>query len=735
MKHFFSLLLFVFLSHSLVLADEVIQPEQLEEITVTATRLESPVSEAPASVSIVSSKDIETKNVQRVDEAIKNLPGVYVEGYGGHIPSSCMNDVSLRGIPGSFRTLVLIDNQPLNNASSGDVNWSSIPVEDIERIEVVPGPFSSLWGGNAMGGVINIISKVPKKREFTFKSGYGSDDLKSVSLRYADRLFDRLSLSINYGYKGSDGYIKDDVVKSASAGAGTIPVTGWERTTNPYGNTVYLLGDKGEMPWWQHNAGLRLFYDITPSSKISLGVSYHKHKTDFDAFNTYLRDASGNPVSSGNITFNDNGAKKITLRESDFLFLPIGEEIRKYTASYETKIGSTGNLKIDLGFMDNGYWYIQPFSSATRNGGPGKFADIPSSRLYGSAQVSFPVLEKNLFVIGVSANKDELDKKEYDLANWRDEDAKGSVIYKADGQSRTYAVFLQDEIFLRENLTLYIGGRYDYWETEGMVEQFVAPTFRNEYSKRSKSAFSPKASVVYTPWDKTTLRASVGKAFRAPSLSEMYSTLVVSSGKVYESNPDLKPEKTTSWEIGVEQRLWEGATLRATYYENYLTDLIYASDVSPTLNVKRNAGKAEVKGVELEMRQKVFTGVTAFANFTYNDAKIVENSAIPETEGKRMTYIPQKQFNIGVDVKKGPWSGSIIGRYVGDVYANDMNLDTVNGVYGSRDPYFVLDAKVGYQIAKWLSASLAVDNILDRDYYQYWKVSGRAFFGELTIKF
>jgi len=298
---------------SFAIAEKKEEGIELEEVVVTATRVEAPVSLAPASVSIVSSKDIETKNVQRVDEAIKNLPGVYVYGYGCHIPSDFQNIVVLRGIPGFYRTLVLIDNQPLNNARSGAVNWSSIPVEDIERIEVVPGPFSSLWGGNAMGGVINIISKVPKKREFTFKAGYGSDELKSVSLRYADRLFDRLGLSINYGYKGSDGYIRDYVVKRASAGAGIIPVTGWERTTDSYGNPVYLLGDKGETPWWQHNAGLKLFYDVTPSSKISLGVSYHKHETDFDAFNTYLRDASGNPTSSGNITFNDNGAKKITL--------------------------------------------------------------------------------------------------------------------------------------------------------------------------------------------------------------------------------------------------------------------------------------------------------------------------------------------------------------------------------------------------------------------------------------
>ncbi len=706
----------------------------LEEVVVTATRTEKKISEAPASVSVITSRDIEMKNVHRVDEALKDLPGVYVKGYGGYTPNSSENTVTIRGIPRPARTLVLADGQPLNNAFSGAVNWSNISTEDIKSIEVVPGPFSSLYGGNAMGGVINIISKVPDKREFVLKSGYGSDALKSVILRYGDRYFNRFGISLNYSYTESDGYTMEHVVKSASAGAGAISVTGWERTSDPYGNTVYLSGNKGDRPWWQHNAGLKVYYDFTPSSKISLGFSYHKYEIDFDAFNTYLRDALGNPVSSGSITFNDNGAKKITLRESDFLFGPNGEEVKRYTVGYETRIGGTGTLKMDAGFMDSRQWYISQFSDATKNGGSGKLVDIPNSKLYGSAQVSFPVLEKNLFVIGVSANKDELDKKEYDLANWRDEDAKGSARYKADGQSRTYAVFLQDEIFLAEKLTLYIGGRYDYWETEGIVEQFVAPAFRSEYSTKNKSAFNPKASAVYKPWGNTTLRASVGKAFKAPTLSDMYSTNVL-YGKVYESNPDLKPEKTTSWEIGVQHRFPTGTTIRATYYENYLKDLIYRSDVSPTLSVMRNAGKAEVKGIELEIRQRVLTGLTAFANFTYNDAKITKNTAIPETEGKRMTYTPQKMFNIGLEGEKGPWSGSVIGSYVGDVYLNDKNLDTVNNVYGSYDPYFVLDAKLGYQIKKWLSASFAVNNILDRKYYQYYIMPGRKMYGEIKLQF
>ncbi len=650
------------------------------------------------------------------------------------------NGVTLRGFPSASRTLILVDGHPLTDGFGGNANFSSIPPEDIDRIEVVRGPFSSLYGGSAMGGVINILTKVPDKRGFTFKGGYGTDALKSGSLAYQDRLLDnRLGLSFIYGYKETDGYIENYVVKTASSGAGTIPVTGWTRTTTDQGVSAYLLGDRGPTAWRLDNAVLRLFYDITPSSKISLGIFYTRHIYGYGKylkyFNTYLRDGAGNPVTSGSITFDDNGAKKITLKEYDFLPTPVGEEDKRYTVSYDTKFGSNTSLKVELGFMDKGPWYIVQDSTATKDGGTGRFVDSPNNRLDGTVQISFPVLDRHFLVMGVSTNMDKLNNKEYTLNNWKDKGSKGAVRKQADAKTNTYAFFLQDEIFLRDNLTLYIGGRYDYWETEGVVEQFTAPASRSEYSTRNKSAFSPKASLVYTPWDKTTLRASVGKAFRTPTLSDLYAKSVFSSGVTYDANPDLRPEKTTSWEIGVEQGFQSGTIFRATYYENYLTDLIYSTFVTPTLNVKQNAGKAEVKGIELEVRQPIFTGLTGFANYTYNDSKITENSASPQSVGKQMTYTIPEQFNIGLDMESGAWSGSVVGRYVGNPYSNDQNLDTVNGVWGAQDPYFTLNAKIGYQITKWLSASFSVDNILDKEYYQYYKMPGRSWFGEMTLKF
>ena len=123
------------------------------------------------------------------------------------------------------------------------------------------------------------------------------------------------------------------------------------------------------------------------------------------------------------------------------------------------------------------------------------------------------------------------------------------------------------------------------------------------------------------------------------------------------------------------------------------------------------------------------------ASIRYNRAKVEENPAKPETVGKRLTYLPERMFNIGGDFERGAFSANLTGRYVDKIYTDDDNRDRVEKVYGSYDSYFVADAKVSYRIAKWATASLSVDNIFDRDYFYYYKTPGRTWFGELTLRF
>lgn len=710
--------------------------QRMEEMVVTATKTAKDTADAPATVSVVTAREIEDMNVHSVDESLKYLPGVYTNRPGGHEPSVMGTNVLLRGIPDYSRTLVLVDGQTLNDPYIGAVTWESVPTETVERIEVVPGPFSSLYGGSAMGGVINIITKAPTKREFSLKGGYGTNNFSSGTLVYQDRISERVGLVLDYARKQSDGYIKEEVMIKPSGSGGTA-VTGARPSTDASGNLAYLVGDKGANGWNSQNLGMKLYVDLPADSRLTLGASQFLYEsTGRNHYNAYLRNAAGNSVSTGSVTA---AGANLALKEKDFLTGPDSEikEYNRYTAEYEMKLGKGAALKATLGYSDmplyNNYFVLG--SSATlANGGSASRMLRPSNELSSTLQASFPVADSHYVVAGVSGSKRSIDTITYSVSDWRDPAATGPVQNRTAGEDTTYALFAQDEIVLSERLTAYIGGRYDTWSTAGFIEKASAPgAYKNEYSSRSQTHFSPKASLVYRPAEATTVRGSIGNAFHTPNLRDTFGWWTPQTGYTYAPNPDLKPETVTSMEIGVEQQLGHNTLLRATVYENRLKDLIYRtqSDALMAQSVA-NAGAARVRGIELELRQKLMNGLTAFANVTYNDSTITENSANRATEGKFMTNTPQKMANLGVQGVQGPWSGSLAGHYVGKIYANDENKDIVSGVYGSYDAYFVANAKISYAVKKGLKLSVSANNLFDRDYYESTRALGRSVYGEIA---
>jgi iron complex outermembrane receptor protein len=155
--------------------------------------------------------------------------------------------ITLRGIPRTSRTLVLLDGQPLNNALSGGVNFSGIAMHDIDRVEVVRGPFSALYGGHAMGGVIQLLTAAPTRREVFAQAGAGDGELprQGYAVAYKDRLANGLGFALSAGYRASDGWEGSDLVaKIPIAGTGALPVTGAERTLTPDARTAWLVGDR-----------------------------------------------------------------------------------------------------------------------------------------------------------------------------------------------------------------------------------------------------------------------------------------------------------------------------------------------------------------------------------------------------------------------------------------------------------------------------------------------------------
>ena len=703
----------------------------LKEMVVTATKTEKIASEAPATVTVVTAREIQNKSAQRIDEALAGAPGVFVRGLGGEAPSNYMNQITLRGIPGYYRTGILVDGISINNAFSGGANMSVVPVDDIQQIEVVPGPFSSLYGGAGMSGVVNIITKVPEKREFSVQGEGGSHNFKSVGVSYRDKLSDTLGLSLSYGRKESDGYVSEYVTKTPSgAPAGTV-VGGWKKTATTTGGTTYIIGDKGRDAWEQENFGAKLFVKLSPVSKLILDASYLTHGTKDGHGDTYLT-AGGAPFSSGVATIDGKRTTASSpVRATDFLATTNGENLTRYSASYDTFLTDEVKLKGSLSYQKNEYWYTAIDSNATNTSGTGKFSNLPASKIDGDVQISFPVGGRHYVVVGAAANDSVLRKKVYNMSSWRDESDWGALGDWANGNAQSHAFYAQDEIAVSEQLTLFAGARYDKWSTDGVYNiAGVVSTF----DKRSSAAVSPKLAAVYKFNQGTVLKGAVGKAFRAPNLSDMYSGYKASSGTVVRPNPNLDPELVTSAEIGAEHEFRTGTLLRATYYQSKMTDLIYSSTAAGFTD-KYNAGKAEVEGVDLEVRQKLTTNLTVFANTTLVSTQITENSAKPASVGKQIPLQAQKMANIGVEGSHGAWSGSLIGSYVGKIYGSDDNSDKINDVFGSYDPYFIINAKISYKLDKQLTASLAVKNMFDHDYFQKDIADGRTVYLGLGFKY
>jgi len=198
-----------------------------------------------------------------------------------------------------------------------------------------------------MGGVVNIITKMPKKREFILKSGYGSswnrgeslDDFQKYYVSYGDKLSDKFHLLFYYGYESTNGFSKYMNVASTQPTAG---ITGWSYTTDTKGNTRYLIGDKGDNTWWDDNIGIKAQYDFSKASKISASYSRIRYKYNYDEPHTYLQDASGNPVylytgvsEKTFVAYTGAGAK----------------DINQYTVNFETEIGIV-KTKLSFGLND-----------------------------------------------------------------------------------------------------------------------------------------------------------------------------------------------------------------------------------------------------------------------------------------------------------------------------------------------------------------------------------------------
>lgn len=713
-----------------------------QTIIVTATRYAQDVSKAPAAVTVVTSEAIENRNVSRISDALSQTPSLYLgRGESGQ-SQSFEGGFSLRGMS-TVRTLIIQDGlQPLQNGNSQGVNWTTIFTEDVERVEVVPGSFGALYGSNAIGGVINVISKRPDKRELTvrLRKGFGDAAGESPSVYYRGQLGGGFGVVAGISYNRRDGYVNEITVRTPVTGVPGTAVNGAIPTTTREGLPAFIVGDRGKQPWRQVNAIAKLEYAFDDDNRILAGYAITDSKTGFEPFNTYLTNAAtGLPVSTGTLGIN---GQRVTLAESNFVASsPLTESSKRYFASYDGKIG--GNVKVDVDVSRTTREFNFPTigTGAMANSGPGTLSNSPNQSLDASANISFPLGIHHFFVIGAALHRDTVQRRTFVLTNWRDPETRTTVNGGYNGRSTIRSVFVQDTWKPLELLTIYAGARFDHWKTSGDFFQNVAPLATTAYQERSKTSFNPKLAAVFTPTDRLTLRAAWGKSFRVPSNLDLYSTTVQSSTVsptgllTIQSDPGLKPERGRSWEVGGSWRPIAPVQFTATYYDTRLTDFIASQNVTLALTQRINAGKAQVRGAEIGMTVKPAAWIEVNGNISLIDSEILENLADPGAVGKQLTQVPRRLGYLGVNVNTGDFIGTVETRYSGRTFITARNTDIVQGVPTANDAYTMVNAKLGYKFHPMIRANVAINNVLDAKVYQFSLLPGRNVTAELVLSF
>lgn len=701
----------------------------LPEIVVSATRTEKTVDEAPGFNAVVGRAELERRSLESVDEAVNDLPGVYVRRGKGLMDTQAA--ISMHGIPDGSRSLVLLDGAVLNDAYTGAVAYGGLPAEFLARVEVAEGPASALYGGNAMGGVTQYVTRLPDKTEFQAKLGFGDafEDgaalarVRRLVVTGGTRLDNGARLFAGFSGQGSDGFPTDMVSSTTAPAAG---LSGYQTITDTKGGLRYLYGDKGDNGWSDRNALVKAELPLADGTRLRASWLGTRNRYDYDDAHAYARDALGSAVYYPT--------------KAGYAGGPGGHERNLWQAGVERPLAG-GVVNLGLTYNDIGEsWYVTPGSTSatTLVGGPGTYSGTASHYLAADLQWTRDAGLAHTLTVGTSVRRDQADNKEYALADWTDEDARGALKYRAGGMSRNAALFVQDEWRLASDLTAYLGVRSDWWRiSDGYAEQLTAPAFSEDYASRSASAFSPKASLVWQARPGLVLKLSGGKAFRPPTAYDLYRTWKSSSGTTFAGNPALEPERLTSWDLGAETSPWRGGLVHLDYFENRMSDLIYSTGSCSgkgCIRPKQNVGKAFGRGVIVAVEQQFGSALRLFANATFNDAEITENTANPALVGKALQHLPETMLNLGVSGRYGAWDYYLARRYVSKRWSTDDNSDVVSGVPGAFDAYALVDARVGYRLTRHARVALSIDNLLDRDYYANYRAPGRSWLVELGME-
>lgn len=609
---------------------------------VVITEAKNPVANLPASVTIVEGEELERQPILKGIDILRAIPGVMPVDYNqGAVP----NEFVMRGFTGGHGNIaaVFLDGAPLNETTShadGMADFNMLIPEEIERIEVIKGPFSALYGNYSRAGSINIITKKRvNERVGRFSAGSWGTQRGAVTLGSSDG---RASHFYAMEMFKTDGY-----------------------------------RDNSDMR--RGNISAKWTYDLTPQSSLRAGVRLYT--TDFNAPG-YLPQSEWDAGNYRKSLFPFDGGKK---------------DRREINLNYNYALSATDNIGITLfnytsdltRFADFGGGQREEYNALTGN---------MLKALY-SKRGNYWTKEDTLLV-GLDVLRESGDS-----TRWcTDKRVRGGDPVRCatgtapsldrDFVMNSYAAFVQGEARPIEPLKLTLGARYDMFK--GKLNRTVgspAGSFDNNLN-----VFSPKAGALYTLAPGYDLFGNVGSGFQLPDEFAKF------------DNPDLKPTRLVSYELGT--RFRPSPRIRGSLAW-FITDS--RDEVVTMIDPVRgpllvNKGKTRRQGFEGELSVAITQALMAFGNYTYNDARykdFIDSGS--DFSGKRIVGVPRHLFSAGFDyLDPQGFGGRLTVRGIGERMLTDDNTQSTGG-------YTVVDV-LAYYRWKGYTFDIKASNILDKRY-------------------
>lgn len=687
---------------------------ELPAVTVTATANELDVGDAPASVSIITAEDIKKIPTNDLNEVLRRVPGLSQ----GTTPDGGTS-IQIRGLPQRY-TLVLIDGQRAGSSNDtfdrytrNELNW--VPVESIERIEVVRGPMSSLYGSDAMGGVINIITKKTADRwggSLTTGAILNEDSIRgndySGGFSIGGPLVDGLKLRLN----GQQTYQQADSGLPESAGGAFRWGGGREGTK-------------------LRSFGGRLDWDINPDHRLSLNYQRGEWRTlpapEGDASNpggfsaaSFTRGPAKMERENVGLSYagqHDFGTSKLSVNQIEYRndttapLIRDGQLVEKnppnprdpYVA-YDTKAVAK-DLIVD-----------------------------------GSLSMPFTFGVDQFLTVGGQWQRSELDNPN-SVGALPNADGVVGLSYKKVNAS---ALFAEDEVFLSDNLSLTLGLRADQHDDYG-------------------THLSPRTYLVYHPTSEWTIRGGYSEGFRAPTLRESNPNFVSESrgagcadgyqggGCYTRGNADLKPETTQSWELGTswERDAWQGGL---TFFNTNFEDKIHQRGLG-YLGGSRywqeyvNIDEAVTRGFEASFAVPLVesSSVPGFQSLLWRTNITHMLKAENKATGEPLSAVPEWAASSALDWQITNALGATLqAEYVGkQVHLDWRNANNADrfGDQRIQNSYAIYDLGLNYQINERMRVNAGVRNLFDRnpngdmDNGNNFYTPGRRYFATLTASF